>query len=126
MVPEPNLSMLDLPATVLNAIAREALRKGANGHPMLAVAKACRDVVLESLSKITLDLSSQSEGASHQPLARLLNRACCGAAPGLHVKLGLGEHGDVALPLLLQPGLDCAGWHNVHKLEVRYKASCRC
>jgi hypothetical protein len=114
--------LLDLPESVLNAIAQRTLNRHAKGHPMLAVATAARDVVLRGLTKIKLDLPSKPQQPAdvsyYQPTARLLHRACRQAPAGLHVGLTLREQVD-ALPALLQPGLDSGGWHNVSKLEVR-------
>jgi hypothetical protein len=111
-------SLLDLPESVLSAIAKHGFSKRA-GHPLLAVARSLRDAVLVSLSKIKLDLAyAQSpEGHHYGAQGRLLHRACCKAPPGLNVELNLWGKQD-ALPQLLQPALKCGGWHNVHRLKV--------
>jgi hypothetical protein len=113
--------LLDLPESVLNAIAQHTSNRHAKCHPMLALATATRDVVLRNLKRIRLNLAKQQPqpaSTSHHSLARLLNRACREAAPGLDVELNMKDQVD-ALPEVLQPGLDSGGWHNVSKLEVR-------
>jgi hypothetical protein len=78
-------------------------------------------MVLSSIQGIFLDLDNpglySEPTLDPAPWARLLNRACCQATPGLTVKLRLSyAHGS--LPELLQPGIDCGGWSKVHSLKV--------
>jgi hypothetical protein len=91
---------------------------GCEGHPLLPVSRGCRDIVLSSISSITLDTSMRELATvcDPAPWAWLLYRACCQATPGLAVKLCL-ESRHNGLHLLLQPGIDC-GWSKVHSLEV--------
>jgi hypothetical protein len=111
------LSLSDLPEAVLTHIAHlckfKPPREFSTGHSMLQVSKACRDAVLHSLTKITLDPSSKEL----RPLARLLHRACCHAPTGLHVVLELYRHDNI-LPIIIQGGIGCRGWSRVHILEV--------
>jgi hypothetical protein len=111
-------SLLDLPESVLSAIAKHGLNNLA-GQSMLPVARGLRDAVLGNLTKIKLDLQSRlsEEDPRCQSEGSLLHRACCKAPPGLAVELDLTkQHG--ALPQLLQPALAAGGWHNVHMLKV--------
>jgi hypothetical protein len=102
-----------LPEAVLDLIAKLLLSDG-SGHSMLAVSRATRDAVLRSLTRVKLcDLQDQ------RPAARLLDRACCEASPGLVVKLNLKDKND-ALPVMLEAAFDSAArWHRVHNLRVR-------
>jgi hypothetical protein len=126
---EAQISLLDvLPESVLAVIAkfsspgRWAYPKG---HPMVAVATSFRDAVFRSLSRLELDLRRSAEQKTvrpavrpnHRAVAQLLHRACCEAASGLKVELGLDTKHE-ALPILLQPALGSGGWRKVHKLEV--------
>jgi hypothetical protein len=125
-------SLLSLPATALAQISqhsnkRDVLERSKGGHPLLAASRSCRDIVLGSIRSIAL---SPSHDASHSaaqalepcdpaPWARLLNRACCQATPGLTVTLSLSRiHNH--LHELLQPGMDCGGWSNIYTLQVWY------
>jgi hypothetical protein len=115
-------SMLELlPTELLPVIAKDCLLgdPGSNGHRMLGVCRACRQAVLSCLKNAKLGLD---EDSSIQPLARLLHRICSQASPGLGVELDLVEQ-HRALPLLIQPGLQCGGWSNVTALKVRAKSS---
>jgi hypothetical protein len=104
-----------LPKELLPLIAKQC-DWGTSGHPMLGVPRAFRDALLSSLAAVTLELEYHSNLPT-APFARLLHRACSQAPPGLDVKLDLSERGH-ALPMLLQPGLQCGGWANVTALEV--------
>jgi hypothetical protein len=131
--PAPDItspSLLTLPATALTQIAQYSItqryvwNKGPGcRHPLLCISRDCRDMVLSSIHSITLDPSSfqwhsrRLEACDPAPWARLLNRACCQATPGLAVKLRLSCTRD-SLPELLQPGIDCGGWSKVRSLEV--------
>jgi hypothetical protein len=118
-------SLLELPEETLGQIAKHSSTQRVHyskpkGHPLLGVSTGLRDAVFCSLSRLELDLKTQQPDDSNlQPLARLLGRACCKAAPGLAVELEMEEHCHVALPVLLTPVLHVQGWHNVHRLEVR-------
>jgi hypothetical protein len=46
------LPLLDLPESILSAIAKHVSAQHVRGHPMLAAARATRNAVLRSLSKI--------------------------------------------------------------------------
>jgi hypothetical protein len=128
---EEQRSLVDLPELVLSAIAKHGFgisetrlwwSRRHKGHPMLAVSRSLRDTVLASLTKIRLDLQPELDSCC-QPEGRLLHRACCQAAPGIHLELAVGNN-QHALPQLLQPALDVGGWHNVHHLEVSCMATC--
>jgi hypothetical protein len=113
-------SLLDLPLPALALVAEHSKTDGASGHPLLGIARGCRDTVLYQFKKISLRKAYGTQSSDVAPAARLLNRACCTAQAGLHVDLDLrGEHEDV-LAQLLQPGLEQqeGGWPNVHKLTV--------
>jgi hypothetical protein len=105
-----------LPIELLPVIARDRRLWStySNDHPMLGVSRAFRDAVLSSLTGVTLELE---EDSSLLPLARLLHRICSQAPPGLDLTLDLPSQGH-ALPMLLQPGLQCGGWANVTALQV--------
>jgi hypothetical protein len=124
-------SLLTLPDTVLTQISQHSIKHEGghlpHSHPLLSASRGCRDMVLSSIRSITLDpsrsdvvsmLGEPPEACDPAPWARLLNRACCQAGPGLAVKLGLSNIHD-SLPELLQPGVDCGGWSKVHSLQVR-------
>jgi hypothetical protein len=101
--------LLQLPEAVLTLIAEQL---SGSKLSMLAASRAARDAVLRSLTKIELRLEHQRSAA------RLLNRACREASPGLEADLHLRDQND-ALPTLLQPALETvAGWTNVYKLWV--------
>jgi hypothetical protein len=107
-------NLLQLPEAVLTLIAKQLTSSGL-GHPMLAVSRAARDAVFRSLTKLSL-ICLGNQGSA----ARLLNRACCEASPGLDVELHLKDQENDALLTLLQAAFDsAAGWHKVHKLRVR-------
>jgi hypothetical protein len=117
-------SLLDLPATALTQIYQHSITKREvdqppGGHPLLAANRSCRDIVLSSTRSITLDpvYKDMPEACDPAPWARLLDRACCQATPGLTVKLCL-HHIHSGLPELLQPSIDCGGWSKVHSLQV--------
>jgi hypothetical protein len=110
---EQNL-LHQLPEAVLTLITKQLTSSGL-GDAMLAVSRAARDAILRSLSQISL-LCLKDQGSA----ARLLNRACCEASPGLDVELHLKDQENDALLTLLQAAFDsAAGWHKVHKLRVR-------
>jgi hypothetical protein len=134
-----------LPDTALTQISQHSItqRKFWQGphssHPLLAASRGCRDMVLSSIHSISLDPFSclqpskpaqpdepphTSDSAPFDPFlhdpalwARLLNRACCQANPGLSVQLHLFGIDD-CFTELLQPGIDCGGWSKVHSLKV--------
>jgi hypothetical protein len=119
-------SFASLPDAVLAHIAHLSKSTASyhRGHALLRISMSCRDAVLSSLTAVKLRttrvLPPASEAFSREACARLLHRACCQARPGLQLKLDLEGDPD-SLPHLLQPGVDCGGWRNVHKLEVGYK-----
>ncbi len=95
---------------------------GSRGIPMLAVSRAWRDAVLERARAIQLNLHD-SVLKNLAPAARLLDRACRGAKPGLHLKIDHGFWGpwssmSTVLPTLLQHGLQAGGWASVHALSL--------
>jgi hypothetical protein len=113
------MQLQDLPEAVLVEVARCSRRE--EGHPLLGVSRGCRDTVLGSFSKLFLT----PLGDDFQSQARLLDRACCKASPGLQLTLELYQlyrHNrsscSYALCQLLQPGCARGGWANVHDLEV--------
>jgi hypothetical protein len=119
-------SLLELSEETLGQIAKHSSTQRVHyskpkGHPLLGVSTGLRDAVLSSLTRVELDLKTQQQAteSSFVPLARLLGRACCKAAPGLAVELRMDKHCHVALPVLLTHAVLVQGWHNVHKLEVR-------
>ncbi len=96
---------------------------GSRGIPMLAVSRAWRDAVLERASAIQLNLHDSKLLEDLAPAARLPDRACRGAKPGLHLKLDhscWGPWGSLStvLPTLLQYGLQAGGWASVHALSL--------
>ncbi len=112
----------DLPDDLLAQIT-----PGSHGFPLLAVSRRGRDAVLERASTIQLKVM-RGEHVDVAPTARLLNRACRAAKPGLHLEIKLGEMirfrevdqkwSSTLLPALLQRGLDSEGWGNVHALSL--------
>jgi hypothetical protein len=117
-------SLLALPDTALTQISQYSItRRGVwqekRGHPLLPASRGCRDMVLSSIRSITLDPVPDTSLKAYDPApwARLLNRACCQATPGLSVNLRLW-YSSYCLPELLQPGIDCGGWSKVRSLEV--------
>jgi hypothetical protein len=113
----------DVPAQMYqHSIIKREVDQPSGSHPLLAANRSCRDMVLNSIHSITLDPSCSEllEASDFEPWARLLDRACCQATPGLTVKLCLSNMRlTYSLHELLQPGIDCGGWSKVHSLEVR-------
>jgi hypothetical protein len=116
-------SFRSLPEPVVAHIAQLSKQpRWERGHPLMRVTRSCRDAVPSSLTAVKLFTSPVSQPAASEafrpgPCARLLHRACCQARPGLQLRLHLEENSG-SLPHLLQPGVECGGWRNVHKLEV--------
>jgi hypothetical protein len=109
----------DLPDDLLAQIS-----SGSHGFPLLALSRRGRDAVLERAR--TIKLNVEATLGDLPPVARLLDRACRAAKPGLHLtihkhKFAYVAHGSLESPLLanlLQRGLDAGGWDNVHALSV--------
>jgi hypothetical protein len=128
-------SLLTLPDAALTKISQHSkyCEDWEDGHPLLPVSRACRDIVLSSIHSIFLNrkrigwYSKRSKPTlDSAPRARLLNRACCQAPPSLVVQLCLPDAPD-SLPELLQPGIDCGGWSKVRALqvwEIHYGTGC--
>jgi hypothetical protein len=110
-------SLTELPNEVLDLVANQIRKDGAAVKPLLAASRGGRNSVLRTSSKITLSLGKEAEKGDQQPLARLLHRACCTAAPGLSVNLNLGSYGSL-IHQLLNPGIEAGGWNSVHNLKV--------
>jgi hypothetical protein len=103
---------------------------GTHGFPLLALSRRGRDAVLERACNIQLKLMSTAWLSTVAPTARLLDRACRAAKPGLQLQIdGTHDHeyGDIQKhiriesPLLsevLQRGLGTGGWGNVHALSL--------
>jgi hypothetical protein len=125
-------SLASLPDSALSHIAQLYLNRYASGvfrPPLLAVSRACRDSVLSNVMTATLGVQAHPRWtevpiqaavpakAKVPAWARLLNRTCSLAPPGLNLTLKLSHMSDV-LPKLLQPGVNCGGWTKVHSLQV--------
>jgi hypothetical protein len=100
---------------------------GSHGFPLLALSRRGRDAVLGRARAIVLNFMLEQEDVA--AAARLLDRACRAAKPGLQLEI---EYGDTDkrfwLATLLQHGLDAGGWTSVHALSlmVREPASYTC
>ncbi len=119
----------DLPGDVLAQISA-----GSPGLRLLALSRRGRDVVLERARAVQLNFLMPAAFwlPSDEPAARLLDRACRAAAPGLQVEINIGNphtgHGfshnqthrlqSSLLSALLQRGRDAGGWGNVHVLSL--------
>jgi hypothetical protein len=112
----PEASFDSLPEAVIAHIAYlSKLPRRSRGHPLLRVSRSCRDAVLSSCA--TIRMYARCQSSTPAPDARLLHRACCQARPGLALWIHLMRFTG-SLAELLQPGIECGGWRNVHKLEV--------
>jgi hypothetical protein len=114
---EPKLSCL--PLEVLASISSNTGQHSTRVHPLLKVCRATRDAVLQGLKNVELCITNDEDGSTVGRLARMLHRACCTATPGLKVKLcwrNLKCEQGVLTNLLLAPGIQSQGWHNVHYL----------
>jgi hypothetical protein len=120
-------TFVDLPGPVLAQIARLG-KNGYYRYPLFTLSRGCRDAYLTNAGRISLDLAGASvEPAeqSCQPQARLLDRACRQAPPGLHLSVRLGQAHSQALLHLLQPVISNGGYSAVHELEVGNSSSSR-
>jgi hypothetical protein len=113
-------SLLDLPQGVLALIISFSAPNSKRQHPLLAVCRATRDAVLQTLQELTLKF----EGVLRiPPLAGLLHRACCAARAGLTIILQCqSAWADAVLQLGVQHlsndslGVEHTGWDRVHTL----------
>jgi hypothetical protein len=115
---QSELSLVDLPSPALAVVAKCSSSR--RGHPLLQLSRASRDAVLSSSRTVSLHLA----GDEHAPEARLLDRVCSTAPPGLELELDLLEAPkcSTALLQLLEPGLSSGGWTHVHELQVSIPA----
>jgi hypothetical protein len=117
--------LFELPDDLLAKIT-----SGSHGFPLLALSRRGRNLVLERARAIQLKLHWPLSHSQEQPTvaaaARLLDRACRAAAPGLQVEIKRGGNFCFEPPLLslLQHGLDAGGWGSAHalSLEVRERS----
>ncbi len=129
MADDERSSFSDLPSDLLAQISAYS-----HGFPLLAVSRRGRDAVLERARSIQLKLiPGEWLEPPVAPVARLLDRACRAAMPGLHCEIEFGyfalgfnnksyyEPESIDSPLLsvlLQRGLDTGGWGSVHTLSL--------
>jgi hypothetical protein len=121
---DPAPSLVELPGPVLAELVRTtqpegrksprlhpSLRRPPEGHPLLRVARAGRDAVLQHSKALILRLQPADSPAAVEPVARLLDRAWSQAAEGLRVRLTcvhnvLWKDVEEQVPLVLKPGVE--------------------
>jgi hypothetical protein len=120
---EPASSFLELPEDLSLYIVRGCRNSFSGLYSLLPFCKKVRDAVLQRATSVSLRMDaehsehSEAHDAATAADARLLNRVCTSAPPGLRLDLCV-DCEDNAVPSLLQLGIDSGGWSNVHALRV--------
>jgi hypothetical protein len=137
---QENAAFLALPAEILGLIDQYAAEPDEEGdvdgtHPLLAVCKRCRDVILQQTSRLLVQVQNDGDHSDLDAMAGFIDKAARLGKPGLHLEVRLlndspdvGPPDDSCLPAILQPGIKQGGWHKLErmKLTVRVQGSRSC